>query len=229
MNPWAVMLNSGRVGCYILTCNYWDVPSANWYYSVNVSYPASGFGCNFVRPTSNIFRGVIGMRSQIIIVAGVVALLASGCGTQQVSRYSALGQLSTSNLNTFKQELNNASIKNVELPTKLPFNVIHVSVTSPQRNSAPPGPQNVLIQYSGNNKQLQINIFTHTTTSTVGLHDVKTPTLNNGTKAMYGNNGTSSFLVWDQGENDYTISLFSQGKPEIASEKVLVGIANSFK
>jgi hypothetical protein len=172
------------------------------------------------------------VRFRVFFAAATLTLLVTGCSGQKQSSFSAFQKLPASQLSTFKTELKELPIKNIELPTKLPFTISNVSIVPSIFGMKEDLP--VPIHVGGGDHGLAIvaapdSENTPPTTETTGFRHSKVTKLSDGTKAIYGNNGHESMLVWTKDGVEYTLySSNSQNKPDLTEEQ-LIQVADSFR
>lgn len=138
--------------------------------------------------------------------------------------YSILKQVPEAQVSSVKGAIRDSGIKNMELPTWLPYKVKQAHV-----------PNGAVIDhhitiYLGNaSETLSIDARVSGTNSTTTMMNSQTAHLPGGTKALYGTNGTISELAWVENGVSYILSSSKQGNVPDLSESELIRVAESFK
>ena len=166
------------------------------------------------------------MRSRTVLLLPVLLLLVTGCSTQKHPDFSAFQNVLY--LSSFKAQIKASPIKHIELPTKLPFKARFVNIV-PSVNGIGdiiPLPINVTDDKFREGISIVVTPDSQNTPPSVKhslLGHPEVTHLSNGTKAIYGHNGSNAMLDWVKDGVEYTLSSSS------LNEQQLIRIADSFR
>jgi hypothetical protein len=171
------------------------------------------------------------MRAKAILAALGLILLVSGCATPP--NYSIFKNVSASKLNAIKKVVKEESIRNLDFPTELPYEVTFAGMPKPAINPA----LKHYIEYTIGSKQRYLDVQAQSVPKTLTYPSDVAPLMNqvvvklsDGTKALYGNNGAVSQLIFIKNGVEYTLASGRGGptsRPDLSKQN-LIKVANSF-
>ncbi|GMA64950.1 hypothetical protein NZD89_06080 [Alicyclobacillus fastidiosus] len=169
---------------------------------------------------------------QLSLISVLTVLMVSGCSSQSHPNYSALKNVPKSQMDALKSAIKKSGLKNLELPTKVPFPLQDARIAHGENLN-----HNIDI-FMGGGKQLEAleesaaSVDANATLASVSGVICNTK-LADGTKAYFSNNGSVTQLLWIKNGIFYDIpssragANLAESKPDL-SKSQLSGIANSF-
>lgn len=159
---------------------------------------------------------------------GLVVLLAGCSSSQQHPDYTIFQHVPASQLATIKSVIHKEAIKNLELPTKLPYTITAAHMPKPY--ITPDRKHYIAIDMASATRVLELDAQMVPSGGSVTDTAATKPTkLSDGTKAFYGHNAAASVLQWHKNNVWYEIfSSTADNKPDL-TEKALVQVADSFQ
>jgi hypothetical protein len=169
---------------------------------------------------------------QVSLVSVCTVLMLFGCSSPSHPNYAALKNVPKSQMNVLKNAVKKSGLKNLELPTKVPFPLQDAKIAHGENLN-----HHIEI-YMGGGKPIETieesAAFVDDNATLASVSNVTSNTkLDDGTKAYFSNNGYVTALSWIKNGILYAIvsskegATLSESKPDL-SKSQLIDIANSF-
>lgn len=190
-------------------------------------------GASQVRKSSGIRLGSISAGvAGLVVFIGVLLLLGRSwfpLHHQEATSlihpdYSILQRVPESKVSVVKAAVRQSTIRNLELPTWLPYTVTQANVPNGAVIE-----HHVTIYLGDSSEVLSIDAEPAGQNWGINISNAQTTHLSDGTKVLYGTNGAVSELAWVKNGVFYVLSASKQGNVPDLSEELLIRVAESFK
>lgn len=169
------------------------------------------------------------MRATHVLATVVITCVTlTGCSSRSHPDFALFKHVPSDRVAKVKSAIKSAGIPNLELPTEFPYPVTLANISSGEP------PHRLDIFLGDSTHVIELTAMQATNNAVVSMSSVVTidesyAKLSDGTKAIYGNNGATSQLVWDKNGVFYQlVSSNSQSHSDLTKQQ-LVAVASSFQ